>query len=149
MAYLQLQAGSRVVGSELIVQAPAAENQDLYRAYPLSPCEDLSQFVQDLMVPCLSIEDRKSLEADITAEELRKALAHLQPDKVPGPSRFPPKYWRLVWPQAGQPMLEMFQEALKRDRAPDLFLGIVVDFSTLCILEDNILVFEIEEQNDD
>ncbi|KAJ1140250.1 hypothetical protein NDU88_006607 [Pleurodeles waltl] len=73
VAYLQLQDGSCVMGKEPIVQALDDYYQDLYRADLLDPRADLSQFVQDLLVCSLSEDDRESLEADITAEDLRMA----------------------------------------------------------------------------
>ncbi|KAJ1150978.1 hypothetical protein NDU88_003765 [Pleurodeles waltl] len=76
-------------------QALTACYQDLYLVDPSSPHEDLPQFVQDLPVLSLSSEDRESLEVDITVEELRKALAQLQPGKAPGHNGFPPEYWSI------------------------------------------------------
>ncbi|KAJ1218151.1 hypothetical protein NDU88_005734 [Pleurodeles waltl] len=88
---------------------------------------DLPQFVQDLPVTGLSAGEKASLEVDITVEELRGALAQLNTGKAPGSNGFPPEYWYLVWQQAGQPMLEMFQEALKMGKLPpDLHTADVV-----------------------
>ncbi|KAJ1178086.1 hypothetical protein NDU88_003334 [Pleurodeles waltl] len=75
---------------------------------------DFPQFVQDLPVPSLSVDNRASLEADISVEELEAALAQLNLGKAPGPNGFPLEYWRLVCRQVGQPMLDMFQEALEK-----------------------------------
>ncbi|KAJ1203001.1 hypothetical protein NDU88_006796 [Pleurodeles waltl] len=62
----------------------------------LSPQEDLHQFVRDLPMPCLSLDDLDSLDAEVTGDNLWAALAPLQPGKAPGPKGFPQEYWCLV-----------------------------------------------------
>ncbi|KAJ1130566.1 hypothetical protein NDU88_008917 [Pleurodeles waltl] len=119
--YLQMRDGLRVMGHGLMAQAFADYYQYLYRADREGPHSDLPRFVQDLPVSSLSVDDRASLKEDISVEELRAALAQLNPGRVFGLNGFPPGYWRLVWRQAGQPMLEMFQVALEMGKlAPDL-----------------------------
>ncbi|KAJ1145968.1 hypothetical protein NDU88_012251 [Pleurodeles waltl] len=76
----------------------------------LSLQEDLHQFVHDLLMPSLSLDNRDSMDTEITGDELRAGLGQL-----------PLEYWYLVWTQAGPLLLEMFQEALKSDELlPDL-----------------------------
>ncbi|KAJ1178182.1 hypothetical protein NDU88_003429 [Pleurodeles waltl] len=48
--------------------------------------------------------------------QLRTALMLLNPGKAPRPNGFPPEYWRLLLQQAGQPLLEMFQEVLEKGK---------------------------------
>ncbi|KAJ1160002.1 hypothetical protein NDU88_000504 [Pleurodeles waltl] len=105
--YLQMRDGSRVMGHGPMAQAFANYYRDLYRADRDGPSSDLSQFVQNLPVPSLSVDDRASLGADIPVEELRAALTQLKPGKVPGPNGFQSEYWCLVWRQVSQPMLDM------------------------------------------
>ncbi|KAJ1138855.1 hypothetical protein NDU88_005236 [Pleurodeles waltl] len=100
-----------------MVETFTAYYRNLYQADPLSPHGDLQQFVHDLPVSRLSPEDREFLEADVTDEELQ-ALGQLHSGKVPGPNGFQPEYWCLVLPHLGQPMLDMFQEALEKGILP-------------------------------
>ncbi|KAJ1126195.1 hypothetical protein NDU88_004603 [Pleurodeles waltl] len=105
VTYLKLQGGLRVAGSELMVQAFADYFQDLYWADSSSPCTDMPKFVKDLLVPSLPFEDRASLDAENTVDELGGALAQLQPDRAPELNGFPREYWHLEWPQMGHSML--------------------------------------------
>ncbi|KAJ1131208.1 hypothetical protein NDU88_009547 [Pleurodeles waltl] len=50
----------------------AANYSTLYGSDAAGPPEDLYQFVEDVRVLCLSPEDRGSLEAEVTCEELRR-----------------------------------------------------------------------------
>ncbi|KAJ1105143.1 hypothetical protein NDU88_002551 [Pleurodeles waltl] len=48
---------------------------ELYRADPLSPEDDLHQFVLDLLMPCLMLEEQDFLDAEVTCDELPTAVA--------------------------------------------------------------------------
>ncbi|KAJ1106533.1 hypothetical protein NDU88_003934 [Pleurodeles waltl] len=62
----------------------------------------------DLPMSCLTPEDREALEADVSCDELRAVLAHIQAVKAPCPNGLPTEFWCLVWPQTSQLLLETF-----------------------------------------
>ncbi|KAJ1100348.1 hypothetical protein NDU88_005434 [Pleurodeles waltl] len=108
-------------------QAFADCYHDLYQADRASRRADLFPIPAGPTAPRLSLDNRESLEVDITVEELRVALVQLQPRKAPGPNGFLHEYWCLVWPQAGQPTLELFRELLEKGRLPlDLWTADIV-----------------------
>ncbi|KAJ1180895.1 hypothetical protein NDU88_006106 [Pleurodeles waltl] len=98
--------GPGVVRNELISWAFVAYYQELYQADPLSP--------RDQQIPCLSLGDQDSLDAEVTCDKLCVALAQLQPGKALGTNGFLAEYWCLVWPQVGSLLLDMLQEGLLR-----------------------------------
>ncbi|KAJ1151703.1 hypothetical protein NDU88_004483 [Pleurodeles waltl] len=108
VAYLGAGDGTKITGT-VPVALFANYYQELYEADPTSPREDLHTFIQDLTMPRLSPEDRDSLEVEVIYEELLAVLAQLQAGKAPGPNKFQTEFRRLVWPQSGPLLLEVFR----------------------------------------
>ncbi|KAJ1216931.1 hypothetical protein NDU88_004529 [Pleurodeles waltl] len=98
VAYLLAADGSQVTGSEPFASTFAAYYQQLYSADPLIPCADLTQFVSDLLMPCLTNEEQEAMDVDVICDELYTVLAQLHVRKELSPIGFPAEFWPLVRP---------------------------------------------------
>lgn len=63
----------------------------------LLPADQIDRQIQNLQLPQLSCEDRDSLEAPFSREELKSALSHLNTGKCPGTDGIPPEFYSRFW----------------------------------------------------
>ncbi|KAJ1213725.1 hypothetical protein NDU88_001357 [Pleurodeles waltl] len=87
VAYLESTEGAHITGSGDIVTAFVTFYSTLYGSKSTGLPEGLYQFVEDVLVPRLSTEDRESLEVKVTSKELRLAHGQLHVGKAPGRQR--------------------------------------------------------------
>ena len=73
-------------------------------------CEN---YLKQLDLPCLSVEDSLNLDNPLTLEELEKAASSMQPNKSPGLDGIPPEFYILFWEKLGPLLLDMITASIK------------------------------------
>lgn len=59
--------------------------------------EDITQFLDNTILPKLNMEQVNTLELPITEKELHSALKSMQKNKAPGPDGFPAEFYEHFW----------------------------------------------------
>lgn len=72
-----------------IAEAFASYYETVYSPVCNRTEKDCEEFLHDFALPTLTQEQTDQLEADLSEEELRKALNSLQSGKAPGPNGLP------------------------------------------------------------
>lgn len=72
---------------------------DLYKHQEdqLAPIDEIEDEIAKLDIPRLSSEDRDSLDAPLSEEELRNVLSHMNHGKSPGSDGLPPEFYQKFW----------------------------------------------------
>ena len=69
--------------------------------------------LKDLLKFLCSDEDGRYLDAEVTAEEIKKVLFSMPSHKSPGPDRFPCEFYRVAWPVIGQDFIVAVQSVFR------------------------------------
>ncbi|KAJ1210184.1 hypothetical protein NDU88_005552 [Pleurodeles waltl] len=70
--------------------------------------EDCTDFLTDILLQVLSLDDREMLEADLSEEELMHALRKLQSGKAQGPNGLQVEMYKSMASVVAKLMLAMF-----------------------------------------
>ena len=75
-------------------------------------------FLKSLKLPVLSSEQSNNLIAEITEEEVNKAVSRLKANKSPGPDGFPSEWYKTFISELIPTLLNTFNAALKDGKLP-------------------------------
>jgi len=68
-----------------------------YIIFIISNQEDITQFLDNIILPKLNMEQINTLELPIIEKELHSALKSMQNNKAPGPGGFPAEFYEHFW----------------------------------------------------
>ncbi len=74
-------------------------------------CED---FLRQLDLPRLTVEDSFNLDNPITSEELKESALSMQTNKSPGLNGILPEFYLLFWEKLGPLLLDMITASIER-----------------------------------
>ncbi|KAJ8385192.1 hypothetical protein AAFF_G00191640 [Aldrovandia affinis] len=73
-------------------------------------------YLLDCVSACLGGEEARSMEADVTLEEVREALLSLRDSRAPGHDRLPKEFYAAFWHLLRPDLLEVYRALLERER---------------------------------
>lgn len=92
--------------------------EKLYSSECNSSDKRRKQFLDRVPLPCLSDEQREKLNAPLTEEEIRRAIASLKSGKAPGPDGFCPEFYKKLSHLVVGPLTGMFLDSFENGRLP-------------------------------
>ena len=90
--------------------------RELYKSSINSPNigEKISSFLNDLNIPLLSEEEKKSCEGSISSEECSGLLDSFQSNKTPGNDGIPAEFYRKFWPLISESFIGCANECFEK-----------------------------------
>lgn len=78
----------------------------------------IDNFFENLQIPTISLDNRKSLDQPITKEEIKKAVGSMQNSKCPGPDGYSIEFYKVFIEQIAPLLLNVYNEALTTGLLP-------------------------------
>ena len=115
MSKLTLNNGQIISEPDDIIKEVQAFYQNLYTERAVEYCE-ISDMVED--IPTVNVEERNSLEGEISLEEASFALKNKKNDESPGSDGFTVEFFKTFWLQIGPLLLRSLMKDLGSKNCP-------------------------------
>lgn len=86
----------------------------------------IEAFLSSLDLPSIGEQQNKDIMAEITAEELNKAISRLKANKAPGSDGYPSEWYKLFKPQIIPMLLNCLNHTLRTGEAPQSWREAVI-----------------------
>jgi len=93
----------------------------LYTSESYHSPKELKDFLTNVTLPTLTPEERDSIDAPITREEVRTIIMSLKSGKSPGSDGFPAEYYKKFVDELTPVLTDVYSEVLVSDMLPDSF----------------------------
>lgn len=116
--YIEAPNGKKVVNPEEISETFRVFYERLYSSECSPNLDGQATFLNDLNIPKLSEEENKTLDEEITKQEIAEALGSMQAGKAAGLDGIPIDLYKTFQSKLLTPLLEMFQESFENGLLP-------------------------------
>ena len=80
--------------------------------------DTITQYLNDIQIPTLNENDKRTLESDITLEELGDAVKCLKINKSPGTDGLTPEFYKCFWENLKYHFVDMMNEVFNEGELP-------------------------------
>ncbi len=112
--------------SENIQHAFELYYKDLYTQPAMAETTIIETFLSSLDLPSIGEQQNKEIMAEITAEELHKAISRLKANKAPGSDGYPSEWYKTFKLQITPVLLNCFNHILRTGEAPQSWKEAVI-----------------------
>lgn len=100
--------------------------EKLYESQDRSDQNSRNAFLDKINIPTIADEVKQQLDAEITEEEISRAINNMRSGKKAGPDGFPIDFYKKFKSKLMKPLLEMYQESLSKGNLPKSITGSLI-----------------------
>ena len=100
--------------------------RDLYKEPNTTSPQQINSFLESLDLPSIGEEQNKALMAEITMEEIGKAISRLKANKAPGTDGFPGEWYKAFKDEIVPMLFDCFNYTLKKGEPPSTWREAII-----------------------